>query len=118
MFKEKFIKLCSQKGVSPTSVCLAVGLSNSAYTQWSEHSMPRKTTLVKICDYFGVPYDYFDTNQNLPKGTYHGRRLVDDNETNKDDNFTYAAYNELTHDLTPHQIEQLKNFADFLRQQN
>ena len=35
----------------------------------------------------------------------------------KDSSFTYAAHNELAHDLSPEQIEQLKTYADFLRNQ-
>lgn len=60
MFKQKFIDLCNQKGVSPTSVCQQIGLSNAAYSCWTETSTPRKTTLKKIADYFGVDYTYFD----------------------------------------------------------
>lgn len=60
MFKEEFIRLCTEKGVSPTAVCLEIGLSNSAYTQWTEKSKPRKTTLLKITNYFKLPKDHFD----------------------------------------------------------
>ena len=58
MFKTIFTKLCNEKGESPTSVCLKVGLSNSAYTAWNDHSVPRLSTLIKIADYFGVSTDY------------------------------------------------------------
>lgn len=66
MFKEKFIEVCSERGVSPTSVCIAVGLSNATYTQWSETSTPRRTTLIKICDHLNLPYDYFDETKIEP----------------------------------------------------
>ena len=58
MFKTIFTKLCNEKGESPTSVCLKVGLSNSAYTAWDDQSVPRLATLLKIADYFGVSTDY------------------------------------------------------------
>ena len=58
MFKTIFIKLCNERGESPTSVCLKVGLSNSAYTAWTDESVPRMTTLVKLAEYFGVSVDY------------------------------------------------------------
>ena len=54
MFKENFTKLCSQRREAPSAVCLKLGLSNSAYTQWKEDSVPRRATLMRIADYFGV----------------------------------------------------------------
>ena len=57
MFKENFIRLCNAKGVSPNHVCKSIGLSNAAFTQWNEDSVPRRATLTKIADYFGVEPD-------------------------------------------------------------
>lgn len=54
MFKENFIRLCNERGVSPCAVCQAIGLDKSAYTHWSESTKPRKSTLLRIADYFGV----------------------------------------------------------------
>ena len=58
MFKNNFIKLCIERNVNPTVVCTAIGISKSNYSQWSDSSIPRKTTLIKIADYFGVTVDY------------------------------------------------------------
>ena len=57
-FKENFTRLCNQKGESPTTVCKKLGLSNAAYSCWTDESIPRKSTLIKIADYFGVTVDY------------------------------------------------------------
>lgn len=54
MFKENFIRLCNQRGVAPTAVCSAIGLSNATFSCWTDDSVPRKATLMKIADYFGV----------------------------------------------------------------
>ncbi len=58
MFKENFVRLCNQRGVAPTSVCTAIGLQKSAFSNWDETSVPRQSTLIKIADYFGVSVDY------------------------------------------------------------
>lgn len=58
MFKENFIKACIEKNVSPTSVCLSIGLSSATFSQWTEDSVPRKTTLIKLADALGVTVDY------------------------------------------------------------
>lgn len=54
MFKENFIRICNAKGESPSYVCKQVGLSNAAYSQWKDDSIPRKATLQKLSDYLGV----------------------------------------------------------------
>lgn len=54
MFKQNFIRLCNKKGVAPTVVCQQVGLSNAAFSCWTDESVPRQSTLLKISEYFGV----------------------------------------------------------------
>lgn len=54
MFKKNFINLCNKKGVSPSAVCQQIGLSNATYSCWTDESVPRKATLMRIADYFGV----------------------------------------------------------------
>lgn len=69
MFKKNFIKLCNDKGVAPTVACKAVGLSNAAFSCWDENTIPRKSTLYKLADYFGVSVDYLlgkDTRRDEP----------------------------------------------------
>lgn len=77
-----------------------LGLSKNIFTEWkAERSASYKKYLPQIAEFFNVSVDYL-----LGKG----------NPTNKN-NFTYALYNELAHDLSDEQIKQLKQFADFLR---
>lgn len=58
MFKSNFIRLCNEKGVAPTTVCKSIGLSNAAFSAWDDFSIPRKTTLLKLANYFDVPVEY------------------------------------------------------------
>lgn len=58
MFKENFIRLCNEKGIAPTTVCAAVGLSNAAFSNWSDTSVPRPGTVKRIADYFEVSPAY------------------------------------------------------------
>lgn len=57
MFKEKFVQLCIKKGVAPTTACVEIGLARSTFTTWGENSVPRRATLQKFADYFGVTVD-------------------------------------------------------------
>ena len=54
MFKHNFIKICSERGVAPTAVLRDIGLSNATFSCWTDDSMPRQTTLVKIANYFDI----------------------------------------------------------------
>lgn len=65
MFKEIFIRLCNEKGVAPTVVCKSVGLSDAAFSKWTDESVPRRATLMRIADYFGVSVDYLLGNVRL-----------------------------------------------------
>lgn len=58
MFKERFIKICTEKGVAPTYVCKRIGLSSATFSQWDDNSMPRATTLHKLANYLGVTIEY------------------------------------------------------------
>ena len=58
MFKERFERLCFEKGMSPNAVCAEIGLSNSAYSKWTESSVPRASVLIKLSEYFGVSIAY------------------------------------------------------------
>ena len=69
MFKKNFIKLCSEKSESPSFVCGKIGISPAAFSQWTETTVPRKVTLQRIADYFGVTPDYLlreDDEQPTP----------------------------------------------------
>lgn len=63
MFKKIFIDLCNAKKVSPSSVCQKVGLSTATFSCWTDESVPRRATLQRIADYFGVTVDYLLGNE-------------------------------------------------------
>lgn len=77
-----------------------LSLSHNVFTEWKAgRNTSYKRRLPEIAEFFGVSVDYLA-----------GTETPDANN-----GFTYAFYNELTHGLSPEQIEQLKNFAEFLR---
>lgn len=58
MFKEKFIRLCNERGEHPTVVCQKIGVTSSAFSKWTDESVPRRATLQRIADYFQVSTTY------------------------------------------------------------
>lgn len=77
MFKENFIQLCAQKGESPSSVCKKVGISAAAFSQWNEHTVPRKVTQQRIADYFGVTVSSLLGTEEVSKGVYRSEELTE-----------------------------------------
>ena len=58
MFWKRFVKLCSDKGETPTAVVQKLGFSSSNVTYWKNNHMPQASGLHKIADYFGVTVEY------------------------------------------------------------
>lgn len=57
MFKKNFIDLCNEKRVAPTKACKEIGLSSATFSCWTDESIPRRATLQRMADYFGVSID-------------------------------------------------------------
>ena len=99
----KILELVDKNNIKQKDLTDYLGISKNAFTNWKGgFSQSYNKYLPQIAEFFNVSIDYLV-----------GR---DDENTSKED-FTYAAYNELTHDLSPEQIEQLKTYAEFLRTQ-
>lgn len=82
MFYEKYLTLCSQRGLSPSAAALEIGFSNSAATQWSHGSQPSNASIYKIAQYFQVAPEYFtgeDSSQGQSEckpGDFHFERFL------------------------------------------
>lgn len=66
MFKKNFVKLCNAKGIAPSVVMNHIGLSAATYSCWTDESVPRKTTLMKLADYFGITVEELLSDDPTP----------------------------------------------------
>ena len=58
-FYNNYIRLCAEKGISPSAAAIEIGLRKSNVTYWkSGRNSPSDATLLKIADYFGVTVEY------------------------------------------------------------
>ena len=53
MFYDNFLRLCNQKGISPTSAVMEMGFQKSVVTRWKK-SIPTDANKLKIAQYFGA----------------------------------------------------------------
>ena len=94
------LSVLKEKNIQQKDLAAFLGLSSNVMTGWKNGSCKSyEKYLPKIAEFLNISVDYLLGNDN--------------NEGNGV--FTYALYNEMTHDLSQEQIEQLKKYADFLR---
>lgn len=77
MFSDNFVKLCAERGVHPTTVSEQLGYSRTMGAKWAKGSIPRKTTLHRIGDYFGVSVEYLLGDDTKKAPTENGERNND-----------------------------------------
>ena len=94
------MSLLKEQGKKQIDLTNFLGLSKNIFSEWkSERSTSYKKHLPQIAEFFDVSVDYL-LGKEIPT---------------TENNFTYALYNELTHDLSEDEIQQIKQYADFLR---
>lgn len=54
LFYSNYVKLCSKLNKSPSAVGEELGFTRASVTGWGNGATPRKSSLIKIADYFGV----------------------------------------------------------------
>ena len=63
MFYERFLTLCKAKGMKPTAVADAIGVSRMNASRWKNGTTPSFANIQKLADYFNVPVDYLVNGQ-------------------------------------------------------
>lgn len=78
MFYDKYIRLCTEKGISPSAAAVEIGLRKSNVTYWKTgRNNPTDATLLKIADYFGVTVEYLKTDEEKAP-TQTGERSLEE----------------------------------------
>jgi transcriptional regulator with XRE-family HTH domain len=106
MFWDKFVTLCSAKGISPNGVCADLGLSTATATKWKKGAIPRDTTLKKIADYFCVSTSYLLGVVDDPEPV----ALVDPSKKEP----PMMEWLTKLDDMTPDELAEVEQFVDFV----
>ena len=121
MFYNNFIRLCTERGTTPTEVCHSICLASSAATKWNSGAIPRDTTLKKIADYFGVTPEYLlhgeDTPPQPSKPISLNLQLFAEDPPEQpvsDAEAFEARLREIARDLTEDDLKELENYANYL----
>lgn len=106
MFKENFIRLCNNKKESPSAVCRAVGITPATFSCWTDTTVPRRATLLRIADYFGIsPEELLADTAASGKSP---ERILDLHA------LTDEALRHKLRALTPAEKEKVNEYIDFI----
>ena len=62
-FYEKFVSLCNKQGIAPSNIDEEIGIKQQTISYWKKGGKPRTSTILKICEYFGVEPSYFQEEE-------------------------------------------------------
>ena len=110
MFYERFVNLCTSRGVKPSVVAKDIGLSNAAPTYWKNGSVPKAGTMQALADYFSVSVDYFLT----PETDAFGNPRENIPRPVSDEELIHALWGDST-GITPDMLEAVRTYAEFLK---
>ena len=118
MFSDNYIRLCKEKGVGVTVASQEIGYSANSGKKWSEGSVPRKTTLLKLAEYFGVTVE--DLMEGQPTMSYGDTPLLGMKKaaTPKDDGalLRFALFGDPAEEITDDDIERILDYARYVRE--
>lgn len=80
MFYDRFLELCTKKGVKPTNACLEAGLSRGLAAKWKSTGTekPSADALEKMAIYFNMSIDEILGKEKAPSKIGEGHRLPDE----------------------------------------
>ena len=104
-FYDLFINMCIQKNVKPSVAANEIGISKSNVSNWKRrNTFPTDSNLKKIADYFDVSVDYLLGNE--PK---------ESPAADSDEALMFALYGGDNKDITPEMLNDVRKFAQFIR---
>ena len=80
MFYDRFVQICTDRGVSPSRAATEAGLSKSTVTKWKStpEAEPTGSALKKLSEYFGIPISELldEKNNKAPTPTERDERDI------------------------------------------
>lgn len=111
MFYDRFVYLCSQRGVSPSRAALDAGISKSLVTKWKSNNAkdPSPDVVRKLAKYFNVTVAELLGEETEKAPAKSGKRSV------SDDDIKFALFGG-DGEITDAMYEEVKRFAAFVKQ--
>ena len=84
-----------------------MNVSRATVNYWKNGNVPKQDTLIKIANYFNVSVDYLLGNEKQKNPA-----------TDSDEMLMFALYGGDNADITPGMLEDVRNFAQYIREKN
>ena len=84
-----------------------MNVSRATVNYWKNGNVPKQDTLIKIANYFNVSVDYLLGNEEQKNPA-----------TDSDEMLMFALYGGDNADITPGMLEDVRNFAQYIREKN
>lgn len=110
MFYERFVELCSSRGVTPSRAAQDAGLSKSTVTRWKQRpdALPAGRALQLLCDYFQM-----SASELL--GQSEGDTVPTPAASVSPDSLKFALFGG-GQEITDEMFQEVLDFAAFVRQ--
>lgn len=110
MFYDRFVQICTERGISPSRAAIEAGLSKSTVTKWktTPTAEPTGTAIKKLSEYFGISISELLGDKTEKAPTVSDERDILD----EIDVAFYGDYKELNED----DKEILRNMARVMRE--
>ena len=111
MFYDRFVYLCSQRGVSPSRAALDAGISKSLVTKWKSNNAkdPSPDVVRKLAKYFNVTVAELLGEETEKAPTETGKRSV------SDDDIKFALWGDCE-DVDDDDLADVRRYAAFVRE--
>lgn len=110
MFYDRFVYLCSRKGVSPSRAAIDAGISKSLVSKWKSSNAkdPSPDVLRKLSAYFCMPVSELLGEETEKAPTKTGERSV------SDDDIKFALFGG-DGEITDAMYQEVKEFAALIK---
>ena len=111
VFYDRFVYLCSQKGVTPSRAAIDAGISKSLVTKWKTNKVqdPSPDVVRKLAIYFNLTVSEILDEENKKAPAESGKRSVSDDE------IKFALFGG-DGEITDAMYDEVKRFAAFVKQ--
>lgn len=111
MFYDRFVQICSQRGISPSRAATEAGLSKSTVSKWKStpDAEPTGNAIKKLAEYFGITIAELMGEKTEKAPTANGERQVSDAD------LKFALWGDCE-DVDDDDLADVRRYAAFVRE--
>ena len=111
MFYDRFVQICTERGITPSRAAVEAGLSKSTVSKWkaTPDAEPTGTAIKKLTEYFGITIAELLGEETEKAPTRIGERKMSDAE------LKFALWGDCE-DVDDDDLADVRRYAAFVRE--